>query len=81
MMYITHGVGWLALLILAKGQCEGLTTRISAEEILPRFFYFHKLHTNHIAEQGVFRAEPMALARIMSCSVHAPVLAEKGTEK
>ena len=55
MMYITHGVGWLALLILAKGQCEGLTTRISAEEKLPRFFYFHKIHTNHIAEQGVSR--------------------------
>ena len=47
------GVGRLSLLILIKGQCEGLTVGISAEEILPRFFYFHKIHTNHIAEQGV----------------------------
>ena len=62
-------MAWAGLrcLSLTWGQCEGLTVGISAEEILPRFFYFHKLHTNHIAEQGVFRAEPMALLHCMLC--------------
>jgi hypothetical protein len=37
------GVGWLALLILAKGQCEGLNLGIGAEEQTPTsFFYFLK---------------------------------------
>ncbi|MBO5313864.1 MAG: hypothetical protein IJ421_01545 [Prevotella sp.] len=29
---ISLGVGWLALLIFEKGQCEGLKTGVSAEE-------------------------------------------------
>ncbi len=35
---ISLDVGWLALLILETGQCEGLTTGIGAEEKLPRLF-------------------------------------------
>ena len=37
---ISLGVGWLALLILAQGQCESLTTGIGAEEQTPTSFLF-----------------------------------------
>ena len=35
---ISLGVGWLALLIFTKGQCEGLNLGISAEEQTPTSF-------------------------------------------
>ena len=38
------GVGWLALLILERGQCESLTTGIGTENKLPRLFYFQELN-------------------------------------
>jgi hypothetical protein len=34
------GVGWLALLILRKRQCEGLNVGIGAEEQTPTSFLF-----------------------------------------
>ena len=37
---ISLGVGWLALLILAKRQCESLTSGIGAEEQTPTSFLF-----------------------------------------
>ncbi len=37
-MYISLGVGRLALLILTWGQCEGLTAGISTKVFLPRLF-------------------------------------------
>ena len=37
---ILLGVGWLALLILEKGQCESLTTGIGTEEQTPTSFLF-----------------------------------------
>lgn len=37
---ISLGVGWLALLILETGQCEGLIAGIGAEEITPTPFLF-----------------------------------------
>ena len=37
---ISLGVGWLALLILDTGQCEGLKTGIGAEELTPTSFLF-----------------------------------------
>jgi hypothetical protein len=36
---ISLGVGWLALLILAKRQCESLTSGIGAEEQTPTSFF------------------------------------------
>ena len=33
-------MGWLALLILEKGQCEGLTTGVSTEKQTPTSFLF-----------------------------------------
>lgn len=33
-------MGWLALLILEKGQCEGLSFGIGAEELTPTSFLF-----------------------------------------
>ena len=43
---IVPGVGWLALLILAKGQCEGLNIGIGAEKKLPRPFFISKYKAN-----------------------------------
>ena len=40
---ISLGVGWLALLILAQGQCESLTTGIGAEEQTPTSFFMSKI--------------------------------------
>ena len=40
---ISLGVGWLALLILTWGQCEGLNIGIGAEESLPRLFFVSKI--------------------------------------
>ena len=37
---ISLGVGWLALLILERGQCESLTIGIGAEEQTPTSFLF-----------------------------------------
>ena len=37
---ISLGVGWLALLILEKGQCEGLNTGVSTEKQIPTSFLF-----------------------------------------
>ena len=43
-VYMSAGVGRLSLLILIKGQCEGLSSGISAERyLLPRLFCFHNL--------------------------------------
>ena len=36
------GVGWLALLILTWGQCEGLTAGIGAEELTPTSFFISR---------------------------------------
>ena len=55
MMYITHGVGWLALLILDLGAMRRPDCRDKRGGNTPTLFYFHKIHTNHIAEQGVSR--------------------------
>ena len=43
---ISLGVGWLALLILEKGQCESLTTGIGAEEQTPTSFFISKKQTD-----------------------------------
>ena len=40
---ISLGVGWLALLILTWGQCEGLNIGIGAEEQTPTSFLFPKI--------------------------------------
>ena len=37
---ISLGVGWLALLILRKGQCEGLNLGIGTEDLTPTSFSF-----------------------------------------
>ena len=39
---ILLGVGWLALLILETGQCEGLKVGIGTEEQTPTSFLFPK---------------------------------------
>ncbi len=49
---ISLGVGWLALLILAQGQCESLTTGIGAEEQTPTSFFISKPKFNINAEFG-----------------------------
>ena len=41
---ISLGVGWLALLILAQGQCESLTTGIGAEEQTPTYSMLKSKH-------------------------------------
>lgn len=46
------GVGWLALLILEKGQCESLTTGIGAEEQTPTSFFISKNKLIKNAELG-----------------------------
>ena len=43
---ISLGVGWLALLIFTKGQCEGLNLGISAEEQTPTSFLYPQLYMN-----------------------------------
>ncbi len=43
---ITLGVGWLALLIFTKGQCEGLNLGIGAEEQTPTSFFISKTLLN-----------------------------------
>ena len=49
---ISLGVGWLALLILERGQCESLTTGIGAEGITPTSFLFLDLNIIIHAEFG-----------------------------
>ena len=39
---ISLGVGWLALLILVWGQCEGLSSGIGAEEQTPTSFFISR---------------------------------------
>ena len=56
MLCLSHiillGVGWLALLILAKGQCEGQRSGIGTEERIPMPFLFPTLNNNINAELG-----------------------------
>ena len=41
---ISLGVGWLALLILRKGQCEGLSIGIGTEDLTPTSFFISHLN-------------------------------------
>jgi len=49
---ISLGVGWLALLILGKRQCESPTAGIGAEELTPTSFLFPYLKLVIYAEFG-----------------------------
>jgi len=49
---VSLGVGCLALLILAQGQCESLTTGIGTEEKTPTSFLFPNLKHIINAEFG-----------------------------
>ena len=49
-------MGWLALLILAKGQCESLTSGIGAEKQTPTSFLFPNLNVSINAELGSQKA-------------------------
>ena len=49
---ISLGVGWLALLILERGQCESLTTGIGAEEQTPTSFFISRNLISNNAEFG-----------------------------
>jgi hypothetical protein len=53
---ISRGVGWLALLIFTKGQCEGLKTGISEETNSRVFFVSETLNIiNNCRVLGVYR--------------------------
>ena len=53
---ISLGVGWLALLILAKGQSESLTSGIGVEELTPTSFLFPDLNLILTLNLGVQEA-------------------------
>ena len=54
---ISLGVGWLALLILETGQCEGLKVGIGAEEQTPTSFLFPDLNRILTLNWGVRRQQ------------------------
>ena len=59
---LSAGVGRLSLLILMKGQCEGLNTGIGAERyILPRLFCFHNLIAYVNGQQGSAGQAPLCV--------------------